>query len=603
MVHIPDIPGYKILARIGDGSTATVWRARQESLDRDVAIKVLHPALWTQLDEADAFLAEAHSVALLKSRHVIQVYDVGRLDHTAYIVMEYVEGETLAEHLKQVGKMHAREAMQIVAAIADALADAWQSRRMIHRDIKPDNIIIENDGSVKLADLGLARQIGQGDTQHDDGIVGTPNYMSPEQATGEPDLSPATDMYSLGATLYHMLTGKIPFSGLSVEQVLEAQVYKQLPWPQDIDSHIPLAYAQFTTRLMMKNPEDRYADWSRVYQDAAKLAEGKLLMVKIPSEARSTVANAGKMLTSQKKVIKLNKRPTAVAEVAQGMQNKRAPAWLQSTLGWLHVAAAAMLIWSLLLRPLLEANRKPFQPRTASAPSVTTPPGRTLTDGRVIPVFDDQPAAPIPVLHTPDVYQDTSTYTDTSTPTAAHDSPTEVPQMNGATVMQEIIQHMVLQHYNEAMQFWEANGQFIENSAHRDILTEFMIPANMPDRILHGALARLIGRTVQFSIGGVPVSLEIERVTPERVQGSTHKQSGAATFIESYTFHPSELSSADKLRVLQQSTSAYTPYAEAMIALQGANYEMARERAAQTGPLENPLNAFIDEKIARLLRP
>ncbi len=579
LADVFEIPGYTILEKIGTGSTATVWRARQESLDREVAIKVMHPELWKEIEEADAFLAEAQSVAQLRSRHIIQVYDTGHLDHTAYIVLEYVPGSTVAEHLTASGKMAPREAMQITAAIADALANAWDSAGIIHRDVKPENIIIENDGSVKLADLGLARRENRAPDQTGSAcIVGTPNYMSPEQAQGATDISIASDMYSLGATLYHMLTGKLPFAGLSVEEVLDAQIHQQLQWPQDIDSHIPTPYCQFVARLMMKKPQDRFANWNVVYHDAAKLAEGRMMMIKLPAGSESTVASAGKISTGQKKVIKINKSKSQVAAPAVPARSK-IPGWLTRTLRLSRAAMMLAILWFFLLQPILNSLQEPAP--AAATPSPTPAP------------ITRQPE-PRPPTVDPTIADEVDEYDRAET--QPHEP--EIPAVSRSErTKHELLTLLVQQQYAQALQFWAENKTHIGSTLRQDIISEFMLPANMPDAMMRDALNRYTQRTLDLQIGGETATIQVESMDGDTVQAMRVTQTGASRVMRPISFRISLLPYPDQLRLVQQTANPYAPHGEVLVALQGADYETALQKASQMGPLADVVTTFAQERI------
>jgi len=230
------IPGFEVLEQVGEGGMAVVWKAHQVSLDRTVAIKVLKSQFTTDPDDVRAFIDEAKSAAKIKHNNLIQVHDVAEHDGLYYFVMEYINGETVGQILEREGPLQQKRALSIVLRIAEALAAAWTQSHVIHRDIKPHNIMIDDDGTVKLADLGLAKIVDSAHLSsqlHAGVIEGTPNYISPEQARCSLHTDSRTDMYSLGATLYHMLTGEMPFAGRPPLSVLQAHIEERLPNPKD----------------------------------------------------------------------------------------------------------------------------------------------------------------------------------------------------------------------------------------------------------------------------------------------------------------------------------------------------------------------------------
>jgi len=288
-----ELPGFEIVERIGEGAMAVVWKAHQTSLDRMVAIKVLKREFARDPQEVNDFIQEARSAAQVKHANIVQVFDVAELDDVFYIVMEFVDGAPLGDTLSARGAIHHRKAISIAMRVADALNKAWSSARIIHRDIKPDNILIDSDGTVKLADLGLAMIA---DPAHSSAaraqelVAGTPNYMAPEQIRGDAKIDCRADMYSLGATLYHMVTGAMPFAGNEARAIMKMQVSEQLANPRNVEPAVPLGVAQLIERLMMKRPEHRFKDWREATKTMKKVASGGMLLGRKGEDVTSTVA-------------------------------------------------------------------------------------------------------------------------------------------------------------------------------------------------------------------------------------------------------------------------------------------------------------------------
>jgi len=200
------IGGFEVLSRVGRGGMGTVYKARQVSMNRIVALKILPPSRAKNATYVQRFLREARSAAQLSHTNIVQAIDVGNADGYYYFAMEFVDGETVQALLEREGVLDERHALTIATAVAHALDHAHR-HGIVHRDVKPGNIMIDLHGAVKLADLGLARSVEPIDTVTVDGVgVGTPHYIAPEQARGETDVDCRADIYSLGATLYHLLT-------------------------------------------------------------------------------------------------------------------------------------------------------------------------------------------------------------------------------------------------------------------------------------------------------------------------------------------------------------------------------------------------------------
>jgi len=369
-----ELPGFEIVERIGEGAMAVVWKAHQTSLDRMVAIKVLKREFARDPREVNDFIQEARSAARLKHPNVVQVFDVAELDDVFYIVMEFVDGAPLGATLAARGALHPRKALSIAMRVADALDKAWSSARIVHRDIKPDNILIERDGTVKLADLGLAMIA---DPAHSSAaraqelVAGTPNYMAPEQVHGDAEIDCRADMYSLGATLYHMVTGTMPFAGNDARTVMRMQVSEQLTNPRNLDPSVPLGVSQLIERLMMKRPDHRFKDWREAIKTMKKVASGGMLLGRRGEDVTSTVGavktRAGEAPAEPKRRGKRRRVPMPV----------QLPLWL--LLGcWLVVLAYYRLTKT--ATPAVPEPTSPAEsgPQGRDAPKPPATPSRTV---------------------------------------------------------------------------------------------------------------------------------------------------------------------------------------------------------------------------------
>ncbi len=249
---------YRITERRGQGGMATVYRAYHPKLDRYVAIKVLHPAFKDDEGFLVRFQREAQIVAKLEHPNIVPIYDSDEQDGQPYLVMKFIEGETLKSQL-QTQRPDLREVVRLITPIAQALTYAHQ-RDVLHRDIKPSNILIEKGGEPYLADFGLARMASAGEsTLSQDMMLGTPQYISPEQAQGMRDLDAGTDIYSLGVVLYELAVGRVPFSADTPYAIVHDHIFAPLPLPSKVNPEIPLDVEKVLLRALAKNREDRYA--------------------------------------------------------------------------------------------------------------------------------------------------------------------------------------------------------------------------------------------------------------------------------------------------------------------------------------------------------
>jgi serine/threonine-protein kinase len=253
------IPGFQILGKLGQGAMATVFKAKQLSLDRTVAIKILPRRMSEKTDFVNRFYKEGRAAAKLNHVNIVQAIDVGESGGYHYFVMEYIDGKTVWDDLRDCVYDEAK-AIDIITQTARALEHAHE-RGFIHRDIKPKNIMITRSGIVKLADMGLARDVSDMEAAMAEAgrAYGTPYYISPEQIRGEVNIDFRADIYSLGATFYHMVTGKVPFEGATPSSVMHKHLKEPLVPPDHINTALSSAVGEVIEVMMAKKREDRYA--------------------------------------------------------------------------------------------------------------------------------------------------------------------------------------------------------------------------------------------------------------------------------------------------------------------------------------------------------
>ena len=251
------IGGFEILERVGKGGMGTVFKARQVSMDRIVALKVLPPKRAKDDAYVQRFIREARSAARLTHNNIVQAIEVGRDGPYHFFAMEFVDGPTIRDLIEQEGRLDERRALDIVKPVAHALERAHREG-IVHRDIKPDNIMIGSDGVVKLADLGLARSSEKPSTLTIEGeALGTPYYMSPEQVRGEVELDTRADIYALGATLFHMVTGQAPFQGPNAGAIMAKHITEPVPSARATCPVVSPACSQLIEYMLAKDRDDR----------------------------------------------------------------------------------------------------------------------------------------------------------------------------------------------------------------------------------------------------------------------------------------------------------------------------------------------------------
>ncbi|MFH0938977.1 MAG: protein kinase [Planctomycetota bacterium] len=253
------IGAYKLLSKLGEGGMGAVFKAQQVFMDRIIALKILSPKMAKNKDFRERFVREARAVAQLNHPHIVSGIDVGSADGYCYFAMEYVDGESLGQYIHHHnGRLDEKTALEYTRQIALALQHAHQ-HNLLHRDVKPDNILLDkNRRIVKLADLGLARSAKGGTDDVADQTAGTPFYISPEQVRGLPNLTPATDIYSLGASLFHLLTGQTPFDGPTAAVIMIRHLTDPVPSVCEINQNISRGTEKIIMKCMQKEPQDRY---------------------------------------------------------------------------------------------------------------------------------------------------------------------------------------------------------------------------------------------------------------------------------------------------------------------------------------------------------
>jgi len=256
---------YELQEKIGEGGMSYVYRARCQILDRIVAIKILKEEYSKDQAFVGRFKTEAMAAARLSHSNIVNIYDVGQQDDVYYIVMEYIEGKTLKDLIAEEAPLPVGRAIDIAVMICDGIQHAHE-KGIIHRDIKPHNILITTSGMVKVADFGIAQAISKKTITFGGNIVGSVHYISPEQAKGEP-LTVATDIYSLGCVLYEMLTGKTPFDAESPVTVALKHIHDEVVSPRQINESIPMALEGIIYRAMEKVPEKRFPSAEKMRND------------------------------------------------------------------------------------------------------------------------------------------------------------------------------------------------------------------------------------------------------------------------------------------------------------------------------------------------
>ena len=271
-----EIPGIQLMERLGRGSQAIVYKGRQISVDRIVAVKILLSRAARDPEARRRFVQEARSAAKLSHNNIVQAIDAGEAGGYSYFIQEFVDGTTAYDLLKERGgPLNENEALRIIIQIAEALAHA-HSRGFIHRDVKPKNIMLTKEGVAKLADMGLARHTSDAGAALEEAgkAFGTPYYIAPEQVMGNPNVDFRADIYSLGATFYEMLTGRPPYAAPTPQQVMQKHVSGTLVPPDHVNPALSAGVSEVVEVMLSKRPKDRYDTTEDLLSDLRAVAGG-----------------------------------------------------------------------------------------------------------------------------------------------------------------------------------------------------------------------------------------------------------------------------------------------------------------------------------------
>jgi len=292
---------YDLLRKLGEGGMGAVYQARDSRNNRTVALKVLPRSRAGSGDKVflRRFEAEARAAFELDHTNIVRGLDYGFADGYHYLVMEYVEGQDVYQILSSKGRFNESEALHILEQIASAL-DHIHEEQLIHRDIKPENILIATaDGVAKLTDMGLAldrEEWGRRRITQAGMAMGTPYYLAPEQIQGERQADIRSDIYSLGATVYEMVTGRPPFEGETATVVMVKHLNEQVPSPHDIDKDISIGFCHILEKMMAKKPEHRYQEPSELLEDISRVRRGKEPRSERPASDQSSIARSQREL-------------------------------------------------------------------------------------------------------------------------------------------------------------------------------------------------------------------------------------------------------------------------------------------------------------------
>ncbi|MCB0103222.1 MAG: serine/threonine protein kinase [Anaerolineales bacterium] len=385
---------YQVIEQLGQGGMATVYKAYHVSLDRYVALKVLHQAFNEDSTFISRFQREARVVARLEHPNIVPVYDYAEHEGRPYLVMKFIEGDTLKARMN-AGMLATDEIENVVDAVGAALSHAHQ-QGVLHRDIKPSNVMISKDNVIYLTDFGLARIAQDGEsTMSSDSIMGTPQYISPEQAMGKKDLDGKTDIYSFGVMLYEMVVGQVPFSADTPFSIIHDHIYTPLPLPRSINANVPESVQKVLLKALAKNSLDRYetigeliSAFRHAWVEAGVPVRGTNITMR-PNTLKTSMVNAAATQTRSVGAA----QPVDSAPVAA----EKRFSWMWASVGFVVVLCFALGL--IIVRNILTDSQgrsalptsTPFVESSTSTPFAQEPPtvSSPVPGERMTPAIDE----------------------------------------------------------------------------------------------------------------------------------------------------------------------------------------------------------------------
>ncbi|MBN2452483.1 MAG: protein kinase [Lentisphaeria bacterium] len=628
----PDVTlgGFRIERLVGKGAMGEVFLAKQLAMDRRVALKVLPGRLVSDSDFVERFFHEVRTAAKLQHPGIVSAYDAG-MDHGYYyFAMAYVDGVTLESRLRREEKLPEKEALGICIGIGEALAYAWDHGGILHRDIKPSNIMVTHDGQPMIMDMGIAKSVGDDSHITATGVaIGTPHYMSPEQAKGSHHLDFRTDMYSLGATLFHLVTGTVPFAGNSAMEVVARHLHEPLPSARSIDSGISQAFDELVLRMMAKEKRDRYPSWEACIGDMRAVLRGKT-----PETAKERVARqAGERLAQQRQV------EGGRGGVTGWVRTPLAP-WVVAAL-CLFLAILAMLLFVLreVRKPAFSGEERVLR----ASPRVGVPSASEESVARIepAPAEDAVPAAeeggadasvtpappgagpeppaaegttPRPLSAVPTTDQPTAPpATDPDTAAAAGepsgpDPPATTGDANppGAAaaaardpvlpVLNRVAAEWVGGHLAAATAAWEEGSKGLQDRVlplRLDRIAESVAYVANVEPLILESFRRDVGRTINLRLRGRTCSVVVRSVTPPSVRVMEPLEHGAV----GHTIGCRDLSMEEKLTRVGVPDSPDAALARGLIALWDDHVDLARSELRR---FDTPLSAAVLARVDAL---
>lgn len=616
------IQGFDILEKIGEGPTGTLWKAYQSSLDRVVALKLLRMSSLSACGDVQELLVRTRTAAKIKHPSILQLYDMAQQDDVYYFVMELVDGMSLEQMLQQKGTLPTGKALKITKDIIFGLEAAWEFSKLPHLNLKPQNIMIEKSGAAKLTDLGMPSRTSHFSLsqQIQTGHIETPvNYISPEQARCLTHIDFRSDVYSLGAILYRMVTGKIPFAEKEPNKIIDAHINDYLPYPREIDPTLRHGICQLITRMMMKDPANRYESWRELSRDVNRLIGGAALLQKRVSAGNSTVQYPDSSAQEN------TERLRAVAEKGVPLAF-RTVAWLLLPVWW-------TILGIMLLKPIRHYPR-PSQPQPKSSAGIapSTKPAPTKSEHITQPTPKPESASQ-PVIkkeEKPSIIEtsgeteiqtaaeeETTTQTTPKEVTAAEEKlvetttqlPAETETPASGIDFREKLENLKMkvadscmeEKFDKALESISAELTATQDAGYRnelENLRRFVISVAGINKQIANNLANSAGQTITIRFRNSNMPLKIRAVIGTKIDALVVSNVKGAHVESPVSFSVEELSVAERLKWLGPVDSPVKHAMKCILNARLKDYRTASDFAANAGPLADALCKHLAFKTA-----
>ena len=619
-VQVPDdaiAPGVligdlRLERRLGKGGMGEVYLAHQLTMDRQVAVKILSPGMTSNHLFVQRFVHEALATAKLEHPNIVTIHDAGAEDGCHYLTMEYVEGESLDARLKRLKALPEDEALKAARTVARALAFAWDRHNMLHRDIKPANIMRGTFGEIKLMDMGLAKSTADPSLTATGIAMGTPLYMSPEQARGEQNLDSRSDMYSLGATIYHLISGSPPYPGTNAVEIITRHALEPLPPITEHNPDVSEPCVHLLETLLAKKAQQRPTTWQAVIDDIERVLAGELPNTPRPDRPtrRRHRRKRAEALRLAEQVASEMAHRDSTARVAKAVQTEESRRSFLILV--VSIFAVAVGIFSLGVHLRMRRRREAAVQRQAvpkipvevvdpspanPAPPVAKPLPEPPDERPPEPLPEAVPAPPLPLAVLPPAAwpPPTPAHSAARAPreqtmaVAASNPPAEAgntaAMLAGEVFRQgldQVAAELCRGQHEDARALWAAwsHNTALEVPPERlfTVNAELLATGTMPERVLRSFAADR-GQTVTVDLPAGKTTLRIEEVANGRVSGTSQVTHGR--FRESFT--PAEISPREFLRRLGAEGDPTANLLRGLVCLQAQKTKTAKGHFQASG--------------------